>query len=283
MVNEITIAGIIMNNEIIAEIRSDSAWNVESFQIHDYYEINLTLMDAGIFFLEGSVYQLRRGTLFNISSTLLHRNISTDMGYNRCVIKFMPHIIDKYSTKQTDMLSIFHAPDPVLQLSESEITILMSMVHPLIQDSDSSAFGSDVSRQIRLVEIIIYLSRLAASSTYATIRSGSAWSGSISPILKYINDNITEPLSLDVLSHRFFMSKGHLCNLFKESIGITVNEYILHRRVLIAKQNITSEQSLLEICGQCGFNNYTSFARCFKKVTGLAPKEYRMKVVQECR
>lgn len=270
-------------NEITAKILSDEAWNVKTFQIHDYYEVNLALMDAGTFFLEGCVYQLRRGTLFCISSTLLHRNVSTDMGYERCVLKFMPHTIEKYNTKETDLLAGFHIPEPVLQLSENEITELMALIAPLLGAPDESEYGSDVLRQTQLVNILIFLNRLALGSARNTSQSSAAWVGSISPLLKYINDNIAEPLSLDDLSRHFFISKSHLCNMFKKSIGMTVNDYITHRRVLIAKQGMDSDWSLLEICGRCGFNSYTNFARCFKKVTGLAPKEYRLKLKQDHR
>ena len=82
-------------------------------------------------------------------------------------------------------------------------------------------------------------------------------------------------VTLDMLSTKFFISKSHLCNSFKKTVGITVNEYILHRRIMLAKQLMETDTSWMEICHQCGFNSYTSFARCFKKTSGFAPKEYR--------
>lgn len=124
----------------------------------------------------------------------------------------------------------------------------------------------------------MYLNQLASTTSYIAPQETGPGVSRISPILKYINNNIMNTITLDILSDRFFISKSHLCDIFKKTIGMTVNEYILHRRILIAKQLMSQDISLLEICNQCGFNSYTSFARNFKVLTGVNPKEYRNKL-----
>lgn len=55
----------------------------------------------------------------------------------------------------------------------------------------------------------------------------------------------------------------------------SVYDYILYRRVLQAKEMIHSCMNLNETAYRCGFSDYSSFLRSFKKMTGMSPNAYR--------
>lgn len=93
------------------------------------------------------------------------------------------------------------------------------------------------------------------------------------PILKYINKHLTEPLCIETLADRFFMSKNHLSLIFKQYTGVTVWSYITAKRLLLGRELIQSGIPPTQACVQCGFQDYTTFYRAYVKRYDSAPKD----------
>ena len=93
-----------------------------------------------------------------------------------------------------------------------------------------------------------------------------------SHILRYINRHLTEDLSLEKLCERFFISKSQLNRNFKKSNGSTVWEYITAKRLLLAKEMLKESARPTEVYLKCGFNDYVTFYKAYKKYFGVSPK-----------
>lgn len=94
--------------------------------------------------------------------------------------------------------------------------------------------------------------------------------------LAYIDRYYALPLSLDQLAKKCTVSKFYLSHLFTERNGTTVGQYLTKRRILAAKQLLTTEKfSIAEISEQIGFHDTGYFCRVFKKECGLSPLQYR--------
>ena len=94
--------------------------------------------------------------------------------------------------------------------------------------------------------------------------------------VEYINDHITEDITVEGICANIYMSKYHFCRLFKEKIGLTVMEYVLKTRVMMAKDLLwCSEKSVTEISADCGFGSISYFSRAFKNETGMTPMQYK--------
>lgn len=91
-------------------------------------------------------------------------------------------------------------------------------------------------------------------------------------IILYINDHITQPLDLEYIASRFFMSKYHLCHIFKKYTGVTVNQYITIKRIAIVKELYDQGKSLTYASSEAGFKSYSSFYRAYLKESGMSPK-----------
>jgi AraC-like DNA-binding protein len=70
------------------------------------------------------------------------------------------------------------------------------------------------------------------------------------------------------------MSKYHLMHKFKSQTGYTIHSYILQKRLMMANTLIKSGRSITEACTECGFGDYSSFVRAFKKMYGQSPKKH---------
>lgn len=98
----------------------------------------------------------------------------------------------------------------------------------------------------------------------------------ISNVKAFIDQNFTEKIALEIVAKQFNVNKSYLLRLFKENTGITVNNYILQKRILLAKTKLRFTNKTLDVIAEeCGFECANYFIRSFKKIEGLTPGEYR--------
>lgn len=95
-------------------------------------------------------------------------------------------------------------------------------------------------------------------------------------ILEYIDEHLSEDLSLERLAALCCLSQFHFCRLFKQSTGVSPHQYLIQQRVERAKQLLLQRQlSIAEVAQTVGFNEQSQLARHLKRVTGLTPTQLR--------
>jgi AraC-like DNA-binding protein len=99
---------------------------------------------------------------------------------------------------------------------------------------------------------------------------------SISVAKEYLNDNLSEDISLDIMSRDIGISKYYLHRLFTEINGNTPLGYLTSVRLEKAKNRLRySKDSIFEIAIECGFDTTSYFSNVFKKHIGSTPSQYR--------
>lgn len=93
---------------------------------------------------------------------------------------------------------------------------------------------------------------------------------------KYIEENITEDISVTVLAAQLYMSVSYFSRLFKKNMGMGCNEYIVKKRIRRAEKLLsTTTLHTGEIALRVGYHDKNYFSLAFKRNTGLSPTEYR--------
>ena len=92
-------------------------------------------------------------------------------------------------------------------------------------------------------------------------------------LIEYVNKNLYEPLSLNSLSERFFLSQSQLNRLFRRATGTSIWEYITIKRLITARNRIRVGEHAGKVCISCGFKDYSSFYRMYKARFGVSPKQ----------
>ena len=101
----------------------------------------------------------------------------------------------------------------------------------------------------------------------------------IAPILKYINENIRENISLTFGANLCNMSQSQFGRTFKKETGKTFKEYILFKKIEQAKFYIkTTNKSFSEISDLLGFEDSSYFTKLFKKYESMTPSEYKSRL-----
>ena len=112
----------------------------------------------------------------------------------------------------------------------------------------------------------------------------SAHYAGIERSLVFINENLSEKITLDELARVAGMGKTGFSAAFKDITGMTVWEYILNARVALASSYLIEKNDLnvTEISLMCGFNDNAHFAKIFKKIKGSTPSEFKKKSNNPC-
>ncbi|GCE23012.1 helix-turn-helix domain-containing protein [Dictyobacter kobayashii] len=96
------------------------------------------------------------------------------------------------------------------------------------------------------------------------------------PAITYIEEHLAEDIALSDIAAAVHLSPYHFARLFKESIGLPPHRYVIQRRVERAKLLMTTTNwSFTTIAHAVGFAHESHLALHFKRLTGLAPKDYR--------
>lgn len=98
----------------------------------------------------------------------------------------------------------------------------------------------------------------------------------VSGIVDFINRNYGKIESISQIAEHFYISKYHLCRVFKSAMKLTVIEYLNQIRIRNACHLLEASQyGIGQISELCGFNAVAYFSNVFRKITGLSPSEYR--------
>lgn len=109
--------------------------------------------------------------------------------------------------------------------------------------------------------------------------SVSISSSLIEDTVAFINEHLTDPLTLEDLAGQVSLSPFYFSRLFKRETGFSPHGYVITTRVNTAKFLLkSSDASIKDICFSTGFTSESSFCTTFKKVTGITPSEYRISV-----
>ena len=100
-------------------------------------------------------------------------------------------------------------------------------------------------------------------------------------LLNFIDANYAEELTLEQAADYIGFSKYHFSRLFKQHTNTTFYDYLCRKRIQAAQSMLTMDIPITDIAFQTGFNNLTTFCRCFKKCTNCSPTEYRNKFRHE--
>ena len=102
------------------------------------------------------------------------------------------------------------------------------------------------------------------------------WNMSVQKMLDCVEENLTGPLTLDMLAARLNYSPYYCTRQFHKYAGISLRDYIRLRKVSSAVIDLRDTgERIIDIAVKYGFSSQEAFTRSFKRAYGMAPNEYR--------
>ncbi len=124
-----------------------------------------------------------------------------------------------------------------------------------------------------LYELMFCLAGIARKSA---LKNNTKHIERIKIILKYIETNYQSPISIDEIADVCGFSASHFMKFFKNTMGTSFVDYLNDYRLSMASRMLlSSDDTILMIASDCGYDNLSYFNRIFKKKYGMTPREYR--------
>ena len=249
------------------------------FHYHDFNKILVFIEGKVTYLIEGKAYNLRPWDILLVSNNEVHKPIiDPDIPYQRIVIWSNPEFLDKHSSPDCDLSNCFKLAASknfnLLRLDPESLNRIKRVLSQLESACKSSEFGSRVLSNSLYIQLSVLLNREFIGIEAEAEPSDIEYDENVGKIIAYINENLEGDLSIEALSSKFFMSRYYLMHRFKKQTGYSIHNYVTQKRLMLAEAMLKKGVMAAEVCSQCGFGDYSSFVRCFKKVFGFSPKNH---------
>ena len=246
--------------------------------IHDCYELYYYISGDFTYYIEGQSYKLCKNDLIITNTRELHRIVfNSREEYEREFIQFKPEYISSFQNEEYNMLSFvqnrklgyfnkINAEDVLT----NGIDKLWKVISKYSQEKSPE---SSIMIKAVFVQMLVEINKIFSKNNKVLMASAQ-YDKIIIEILKFINENLQEKITLSLLEDKFHVSKYYLCHLFKINTGFAVMEYVIYKRIMLAEELLLSGIPIIGISNQVGFVDYTNFYKAFKKIVGVSPKKY---------
>ena len=241
-----------------------------SYHYHDFHKIIVFISGKVTYHIEGKAYHLKPRDILLVSQGAIHKpEIDPSVPYERYIF----WIRDDLSCQELNTC-FQKANDRSFNLVRADSALqehLKDLLPEIEQTLQNKHFGDTVLRNALFTQFMIYINRIFLRTSSSPDKKTYSSDTQVEQLLKYINRNLSENLSIDQLANRFFFSKYHMMRKFKEESGYTIHNYITSKRLLMARSLISQGMPVMKAAQASGFHDYTTFVRAYKKQFGKAP------------
>ena len=241
-----------------------------SYHYHDFHKIIVFISGKVTYHIEGKAYHLKPRDILLVSQGAIHKpEIDPSVPYERYIFWIRDDLscqeLNTCFQKSNDRSFNLVRADSALQER------LKDLLPEIEQTLQNKHFGDTVLRDALFTQFMIYINRIFLRTSSSPDKKTYSSDTQVEQLLKYINRNLSENLSIDQLAERFFLSKYHMMRKFKNETGYTIHNYITSKRLLMARSLISQGIPVMKAALASGFRDYTTFVRAYKKQFGKAP------------
>lgn len=222
------------------------------------YELFYFINGDASFMIDYQNYDLRSGTMLLIKPGVVHNiSIKSDKVYERVTMRFSEFDLPKNLRERLSKTENIY----FVRNSELSNEILRLDTHYQNLDSDWIVYAFRNSLNV----ILSYV------ANYEQFDDNAEYNEEITQVINYIEDNLFQIDDLKDLCHNLHSSKSALCKKFTDIVGVPIMTYIRIKKLIVAKKQIEEGNNPTDIFKQCGFNDYSTFYRAYKKIFHESP------------
>ena len=247
---------------------------------HDSYELFLPIAGSLEFEVSNYLYTVGRGSVLILPPTVTHRLVVKDSEpLEYLYVQFTPRVIPGEPEIRAAVETLFHGHGEgelsMRRLSGESFSYVYAAVKRLCI-SGTREVHEQFFRILFpvLCEILIYGTPVNGKYDGFS-KEKPRQSTLIDQIIEYISQNYADIQDLSFVVEVFHYSTVHVNSLFKTRLGVSLWRYILHIRLDRACDMLVSGARADEVAISCGFKDYSTFYRMFKKCYGITPTECR--------
>lgn len=248
------------------------------FHQHTFYEIFIFISGNVNYIIEGRNYKLRPGDILLTNNSDIHRPeiLPSKQPYERIVLWLNDNFFDGLRNIGEDLTACFRDASRrdyrLFRPNEAQMNKIRAVCNTIEQERVNSLLGNQVMTYASVMEILVLLSR-AYYEISDSAQQDVTENEQVNRIVAYINSHLNENLSLDSLSDHFYISKYYLSHRFKQFTGLSLYQFILKKRLIVARNMLIEGKSVTEAYEECGFGDYSNFLKAFKREFGQKPSD----------
>ena len=242
------------------------------YHYHDFHKVVIFISGKAAYHIEGKVYQLKPWDILLVSRHSIHRpEIDPSVPYERFILWIQNDL------PWQELLKCFQKANDrsynLVRLHSALQEKMRDILSELENSAKSDGYGKDILTQSLFIQFMVYLNRIFLEKQYIFDKKSFSFDSQIANILQYINHNLNGDLSVENLSSRYYVSKYHLMRKFKEETGYTLHNYIINKRLLMARTLISQGMPVTKAALESGFSEYSTFSRAYRKQFKASPSE----------
>ena len=242
-----------------------------AYHYHSFHKIIMLLAGRAGYAIEGERYTLQPGDYVLVGRGSIHRPVVADGDYyERMILYISPACLEALAVDDCDPSECFRLAQQSFQYvyrdgPDSRVRQLFQSLHQTIV---RGGYGASLLTQAQFTELLVEVNRLCRDGHGVGAAGGDS---KVVSLLQYLNLHLSEPLSIDDLSARFYISKYHMMRRFRQETGYSIHGYLSEKRLLLAQQLLSRGAAPSEVFSQVGYQDYSTFSRAYKKQFGRGP------------
>ena len=250
---------------------------------HEYFQVFYVIEGHLTHFVGETSSTLYRGDMTIIPPNKKHHIGPTDSSTAFYSFSFMPSIFEDRNQSDTIAMQFLKqlesisesAIHPKITLPNEELLFIDTIMESIYKEFNKQSIGSKEMIKASTVILLTIFARTYFESIKGSIPDRfDNLNQYVLHCIKYIETNLHEDLSLTEMAKRSAMSKSSFCNAFLEITGKPFKKYLNIKRIEHSISLIKKGYQLTYVYTLCGYKDYSTFIRNFKKVMGVAPSQY---------
>lgn len=228
---------------------------------HKYYEIYMFLEGDCKYIVEGKEYKLDPYDIIIIRKSDMHRVYhNSSAQYRRIVFNIYPAFFEDAKCEEYERAFLHSEKGNKISASIVKSSGLYDAIMRIRKYTDN--FKS-IKKPVVTASLIEILHIINSVKIYTDADNPD---DRVNAMISYINEHYTSNITLEELEKKFFVSKFHICHIFKQATGLTIHQYITQKRVMYARELENSGMLKGEAASMAGFLNYSSYYRAQKSI-----------------
>lgn len=240
---------------------------------HTRCEIFCCFRGNGYYVTEGARNRLEHGRIFLMRPGEMHKIDLMGLEPKEALaFHFSCELVERIDPERRLLSPFFDRPLGMNNIYD-HAAVAPTEIYALLQqmrEYQGDNYDKCIQVTALLFSVLAELRKLFDAKAYSTPGKSSQLMHSV---ISYVNDNLTLELTPELLCEKFHFSRAQLDRNFKNTTGSTVWAYITAKRLLRAQAYIQDGMRITEAASACGFKDYSTFYRAYRKHFGAQPSE----------
>ncbi|MFA5340653.1 MAG: AraC family transcriptional regulator [Clostridia bacterium] len=261
---------------------------------HECIQINYVYSGKATHLIHNKRFDLVKGDIFVIPPNVPHQIEPLEASDAKIVeFEFDPKFINEFfnDLKKSESFWDFAYIEPFL-VEEDLVRPRLNLVGKMqcetenifneaLKEYENREPGFELIIRSLLLKLLVLVGRefTKSISKSKTAHIFERHNDAIKGAIRHIEENYTQDLNIDAVAKLFLLSPSFFGYLFKNLTSKTFKEYITGLRIAKASEMLkNTDEKVINICYESGFNNVNHFNRTFKQIIGMTPGQYRKDV-----